>query len=67
MGIFARLVTKYLVSNPQVVERLASIVLHGLIEHISPSTVAGLVGEASASPLAGVQGLGPSCAQVISR
>ena len=62
--VFAALIKQYLTSNPQVVERLAAAVLHGLIEHISPS---GLTGEASASPLAELKQLVRDQSQVIPR
>lgn len=67
MGLFTNLVAKYLRANPQVVERLVTIVLDRLIEHVAPSTAASLVGEASASPLDGSAGLGSIGGQVISR
>lgn len=58
MNLFAQLLAKYFFAHPDVVHRLADHVLHGLIEHIAPSTAVGLTGEAPASP--GV-GLPPSC------
>lgn len=56
-SIFRTLLKQYLATNPQIVERLATAVLHGLIDHIAPTTAAelgGLGGEAPASPLAGL-------------
>ncbi len=66
MNIFLSLVKAYLVTHPEVVQRLGSLVLHGLVEHIAPSTASSLAGEASASPLGSVQGLGSVGGQVIS-
>jgi hypothetical protein len=74
--VFAALIKQYLTSNPQVVERLAAAVLHGLIEHIAPSTAAGLgdvvgpapvLSEAVASPLAGSASQTLSDSQVLKR
>lgn len=70
--MFTSILTRYFVSHPEVVQRLASLVLHGLVEHIAPSTASSLAGEASASPVAAPGSLGPVFAgtpdrQVISR
>lgn len=65
--IFIDLVKRYFAMNPRVVERLAAYVIHGLIEHVAPSTAMDLVGEASASPVAGLPNVGYASMSVTSR